>query len=123
MTQKINKSPQEVSRAYKLYAELSNKLYSVRARETKRGTANAEVAIQTTNDVITGTRLAPSVEALRNNNPFKAFLDSHREKMDDIVPNDPETQAAIRAYYEGNSYAGRTGENLVSYIWNSRETG
>lgn len=100
MTQKTNKSPEEVSKAYKLYADISNKLYSIRARETKRGTANARVAIQTTDDVIAETRLAPSVEALRNNNPFKAFLDSHREQMDDIVPNDPETQAAIRAYYE-----------------------
>lgn len=43
--------------------------------------------------------------------------------MDDIVPNDPETQAAINAYYEGRSYGGNAGDALAAYIWSSSETG
>ncbi len=61
-----NPSQQERARAIYLNARISNKLNAARARmEKKKPNNNRDVARQTIDDVIAGTRQVVAVEALR----------------------------------------------------------
>lgn len=61
-----NPSKQERARAIYLNARISNRLNAARARmEKKKPNNNRDVARQTIDDVIAGTRQVVAVEALR----------------------------------------------------------
>lgn len=116
-----NPSPQERARAVYLNARISNKLNAARARMDKKKTNNnRDVARQTIDDVVAGTRQVVSVEALREGNKLKAFINSHRNyaELEGKLPTrDPIVRQAFESYFTGRSFAGRTGDNLLQYIW------
>lgn len=71
-------------------------------------------------DVIAGTRQVVAVEALREGNKLKAFLNSHRDYSDiegKLPTRDPIVRQAFQAYYAGRSFAGHTGDALLQHIW------
>lgn len=115
-----NPSAGERARAIFLNGRISNKLNATRAKFQKRGSNNnRDVALQTVSDVIAGTRQVVAVEALREGNKLKAFLNSHRNYADikGKLPTNPIVRQAFQAYYDHQSFAGRSGDNLLQYIW------
>lgn len=121
-----NTNPSEKDRARAIYlnGKISNKLNATRANFQKKNIDNNRgVAIQTIDDVIAGTRQVVAVEALREGNKLKAFLNSHRTYADvegKLPTKDPIVRQAFQAYYSGKSFNGRTGDTLLQYIWEDR---
>ena len=116
-----NPSAGERARAIFLNGRISNKLNATRAKFQKRGSNNnRDVALQTVSDAIAGTRQVVAVEALREGNKLKAFLNSHRNYADiegKLPTRDPIVRQAFQAYYTGKSFAGHTGDSLLQHIW------
>lgn len=121
--EKPQQSPQERARAIYLNARISNKLNSARSRMDKKKTSNnRDTARQTIDDVIAGTRQVVAIEALREGNKLKAFINSHRNyaELEGKLPTrDPIVREAFQAYFTGKSFAGRTGDTLLQYMWES----
>jgi hypothetical protein len=116
-----NPSEREQSRKIVLQARISNKINAHRARTDKMKTSNnRDVARQTIDDVIAGTRQVVAVEGLREGNKLKAFINSHRNYADiegKLPTRDAIVRQAFQAYYSGKSFAGHTGDALLQHIW------